>query len=115
MNIEIRDQEDIIKHYGIESQLGICQEECAELIQAISKVRRFGIIRNEHDIMNWMRLSDDLLEEMADVIVCINQIQFIFSITDGQLEDKINEKIERQTRRMLTEKTDSEDRLPFED
>lgn len=33
----------ISKQYGMESQLNILQEECAELIQAISKYRRMGM------------------------------------------------------------------------
>lgn len=32
----------IVEHYGIGVQMGVAQEECAELIQAISKVRRRG-------------------------------------------------------------------------
>ena len=114
MYVVIRNQEDIVKHYGIDSQLGICQEECAELIQAISKIQRFGHKCNENDIMNWLKLKDGIVEEMADVIVCLDQLQFIFAITDGELEDKANEKINRQFARMMTEKTESKDRLPFE-
>jgi NTP pyrophosphatase (non-canonical NTP hydrolase) len=40
----------------------ILQEECAELIQAISKVKRFGLQENK----------DNLLQEVADVLCMIN-------------------------------------------
>ena len=33
---------EIANHYGLESQMSVAQEECAELIQAISKLRRAG-------------------------------------------------------------------------
>lgn len=42
--------------------LDILQEECAEVIQAISKVRRFGVEDN----------IDTLCKEMADVLTMVN-------------------------------------------
>ena len=48
-----------IKHYGSDMQTTVCMEECAELIQAISKMKRGKDNR------------DNLIEEMADVMICI--------------------------------------------
>ena len=47
------------RKYGEDYQTTVCMEECAELIQAISKMKR-GQSRR-----------DNLLEEMADVLICI--------------------------------------------
>lgn len=54
----------IAEHYGLEHQLGLLQEECGELIQAISKYRRHGD-------------KDPMIEELADVEVVIAQIKFL--------------------------------------
>lgn len=111
MNIDIRDQSDIVKHYGIRSQLGIAQEECAELIQAISKVQRN---KNEYaDSVEFVNERRRVVEEMADVIVCLNQLQYIFLVPDQELSEIVDRKISRQVSRMLTEKTHSKNSMPF--
>ena len=43
----------------------ITSEECAELIQAISKIKRYGF----HD-----EYEDNLHEEVADVLICITEL-----------------------------------------
>ncbi len=54
----------IAEYYGLDHQLGLLQEECGELVQAISKYHRY------HD----MGL---LIEEIADVEVVIAQIKYL--------------------------------------
>lgn len=79
----------IALHYGKESQMGIAQEECAELIQAISKVRRKG---ETEDTL------DHLAEEIADVRIVCCQLSGIFGVTDkvNQYElDKLNRQLKR--------------------
>ena len=67
---------------GAESQLNMLIEECAELIDAIQKYRRD-------------RVSDkNIIEEAADVGLCIEQLLFMFDAHD--LFDKIRlAKLER--------------------
>ena len=50
---------------GDDLTLTITSEECAELIQAITKVKRYGF----HD--NYV---DNLHEEVADVLICISEL-----------------------------------------
>lgn len=52
------------KHFGSDMQLDICIEECAEFIQAILKTRRNGVT-----------YSYSFFEEMADVLICMEQIK----------------------------------------
>ena len=66
-----------IEHYGKELQSTVCMEECAELIQAISKEKR-GKSDKEH-----------LAEEMADVILCIEMLKEIYSISDDMISEWI--------------------------
>lgn len=70
--------EKIVKKNGISIQSTIAMEECAELIQAISKCLRskemIPIEKREH-----------LIEEMADVMICLEQLQIMYHVTDEEL------------------------------
>ena len=66
-----------IEHYGKDLQSTVCMEECAELIQAISKEKR-GKSDKSH-----------LAEEMADVIICIEMLKEIYSISDDMISEWI--------------------------
>lgn len=50
---------------GDDLTLTITSEECAELVQAISKVKRYGF----HD-----NYEDNLHEEVADILICISEL-----------------------------------------
>lgn len=64
MNIEILKK--AIDTYGEEPQIRQCMEECAELISAI-------VDYAESDEMN----TDDIIEEMADVLITCKQVEII--------------------------------------
>lgn len=98
MKINIPDQREIIEHYGVENQFGIHMEECAELIQAISKCNREFKYYCAPSYMVDER--DHLIEEMADVIICIEQLKEIYDISDELLGVVIKRKVDRQIRRM---------------
>lgn len=86
----------ILKHYGLENQLGICQEECAELIQVISKY-----IRMEKSGYNEIeRTKNNITLEIADVLIMIQQIKEGLNISDEELNYMINFKLDRQVGRM---------------
>ena len=75
-----------IKRHGHATEMFIAAEEAAELIQAISKVRRYGYI-GEH--------KDNLIEEIADVSIILQELKMMFDITDADVEKKIDFKIQR--------------------
>lgn len=82
-----------VDHYGAEIQAAVCMEECAELIQAISKmIRRNGEI-SEKD-------HDHLEEEVADVLICIEMLKQIYSISYLNIEEWIERKQKRMINRM---------------
>ena len=95
MIIKVTDQNDIIKHYGVRYQLEIAMEECAELIQAISKMNR-----TDGNAEEYMKSKLHLEEEIADVIVCIDQLKSIYNISDSRITELANYKINRQRGRM---------------
>ena len=62
-----------LKTYGNGIQLVVCMEELSELTQAISKE-----IRGKED-------RNNLVEEMADVIICLEILKQVFEITDEDI------------------------------
>ena len=70
--------------------LTIASEECAELIQSISKVKRYGF----HD-----KYEENLHEEVADVLICITELLCLGYLDIDKVKDyqklKINREIER--------------------
>ena len=83
--------EENIKEHGIVEETVIAMEECAELIQAISKVKRYGFVGE---------YRDNLIEEIADVSIVIHEIMMMFGIADDDLENAIYAKVQRLKHRM---------------
>ena len=81
----------IADHYPRSSQMGVAQEECAELIQAISKVRRRGI--------NGETL-DHMAEEIADVRIMCAQLVAILGLNEA-VSRNIDQKLDRQMKRIM--------------
>lgn len=77
-----------IKHYGEEIQSTVCMEECAELIQAVSKAKRGKPDKN------------NMAEEITDVLICIEILKQIYDIPDCSIENWIERKQERMLSRM---------------
>lgn len=83
--------EEALNKYGIEKQLLVCIEEPAELIQAISKAERYP---------NDEKRTDELIEEIADVLICIEYLKMIYDIDQSNVEMWINRKLKRISKRM---------------
>ena len=83
----------IIAHYGTAHQLVKLCEECAELTQQAAKCYDKGLA-----------YSDDMIEEIADVLVMIEQFETVMSQPDRDLlEDHIAYKLRRQLDRIESE------------
>lgn len=80
----------IAEHYGKEPQMGVAQEECAELIQAISKVRRKG---------ESGETLGHLAEEIADVNIMCKQLTLLFGLSLA-VSRNIDQKLDRQLERI---------------
>ena len=90
----------VADYYGHEPQSRMLQEEAAELIQAVNKYYRstnaVGLKSGE--------AADNLVEEMADVIIMIIQ-ELMLQGTDIELfAELLNLKLDRQIKRMEGEK-----------
>ena len=89
MKVDKRIISDSINYYGANIQTTVCMEELAELIQAISKEKRGKSDKNH------------LAEEMADVLICIEILKQVYSVTDAELQEWIDKKQGRIDERMV--------------
>lgn len=94
--------QQICTHYGIESQKGILTEECAELIQAVSKLTR---AEQSGKVFDKTEAMLNLVEEMADVTIMIEQILHAYwkNAGDAKLDYYIEQKLTRQLGRIESE------------
>ena len=82
-----------IEHYGADLQTVVCMEECAELIQAVSKMKRGKDNR------------DNLIEEMADVMICIEILKQVYGISDNEIQNYVCQKQNRSIERMKSDES----------
>lgn len=79
----------IADYYGLYAQLDMLQEECAELIQAVSKYKRKRVT--------------NIFEEMADVFIMLDQIIYLLNkeVASVDVEELIALWMEKKIRRQL--------------
>lgn len=82
-----------IEHYGSDLQTVVCMEECSELIQAISKMKRGKGSR------------DNLIEEMADVMICMEILKQVYGISDNEIQNYVCQKQNRCIERMKSDES----------
>ena len=95
MRIDISDQTKVIARYGADAQAMIHAEELAELIQAASKMRRAINTGSETDAARY-----NLIEEAADVLICLRQMQEIYGISDHDIQVMVDRTCRRQEARL---------------
>lgn len=83
----------IMEHYGAQHQLTKLCEECGELIQQAAKC-----------YIKEIPYSEDMIEEIADVLIMLWQFESIMSAYSRQcFEDEIQRKLRRQMDRIREE------------
>ena len=75
---------------GDDLTLTIATEESAELIQALTKVKRYGL-KDEY--------KDNLQEEIADVLICISELLSLGYIDIDKVEEWHTYKVDREIKR----------------
>ena len=81
----------IADHYGIEKQLHQLAEECSELAVEASHSARKGV-------------TVKIIEEMADVLLMMEQVIYLANIAIDDINECIQFKIDRQLERIKEEK-----------
>lgn len=82
---------EIADHYGIEKQLHQLAEECSELAVEASHSARKGV-------------TVKIIEEMADVLLMMEQVIYLANIAIDDIDECIRFKIDRQMKRIREEK-----------
>ena len=86
---------DIAGYYGSTAQSRQCIEECAELIQAISKWDR---AQSSGDTEKVKTVVSRMVEEIADVRIMLDQLIYLYGCSeevDKMIDEKINRHIVR--------------------
>lgn len=83
-----------------EECLNILQEECAEVIQAASKIKRFGIIGKRQD--SQLNNIQNLEMELGDVLALVELVKDSLGITTEGLEQAKLNKMARLSKYMHT-------------
>lgn len=92
---------ETLDRYGIEKQSLVAMEELAELQKAISK-----LVRNPEEKtkpLEFKGLRHNLIEEMADVLICMDQLINFYKIDRSEIQELIQAKQERQAKRLEEE------------
>lgn len=92
---------ETMNRYGIERQSLVAMEELSELQKAISK-----LVRNPEEKtkpLEFKGLRNNLIEEMADVIICMDQLKEYYKVKTSEIQGIIDSKQARQRRRLVEE------------
>ena len=93
--------EETLDRYGIKMQSLVAMEELAELQKAISK-----LVRNPEEKtkpLEFKGLKNNLIEEMADVLICMDQLIEFYHIQRLEIQELIQAKQARQAKRLEEE------------
>ena len=77
-------------HQKVQEILDILQEECAEVVQNISKCRRFGM-ENEY-LKGTGTQREQLVQEIGDVLLLVELLKAHNLYTDAELEAAMQRK-----------------------
>ena len=101
VEIDARVNDETMDRYGIERQSLVAMEELSELQKAISK-----LVRNPEEKtkpLEFKGLRNNLIEEMADVLICMDQLIEYYQIERPEIQELIQAKQERQAKRLEEE------------
>lgn len=82
-----------IGRYGIEMQSLVAVEELSELQKAIIKLIRYP--EKSTKPLEYKGLRFNLVEEMADVLIIMDQMKYYYGVSDDEINDIIQAKQER--------------------
>lgn len=91
----------IAAFYGYNAQSRQLIEEMAELMVAVNKYHRaLELYDIEYESAFLDIRKDDIAEEIADVTIMLEQIKYLLSISDTDIEHIIKQKLNRQLERI---------------
>lgn len=100
--IDTRINNETMDRYGIEKQSLVAMEELAELQKAISKLVRNP--KEKTEPLEFKGLRNNLIEEMADALICMDQLIEFYKIKNYEIQDIIQAKQKRQAKRLRNDR-----------
>lgn len=79
---------EAIEQFGVRNQLDIAIEEMSELIKELCKAKRN------------FKNRDAIVEEVSDVLICLEQIGLIFDISEQEVDNYTDYKLTRLAERI---------------
>lgn len=101
VEIDARVNQGTMDRYGIQNQSLVAMEELSELQKAVSKLVRYPEERTKP--FDFKELRNNLIEEMADVLICMDQLIEYYQIERHEIQELIQAKQERQAKRLEEE------------
>lgn len=101
VEIDARVNDETMDRYGIQNQSLVAMEELSELQKAVSKLVRYPEERTKP--FDFKGLRNNLIEEMADVLICMDQLIEYYQIERHEIQELIQAKQERQAKRLEEE------------
>lgn len=91
----------IINTYGVLPQLKYFQSEIFELNEAIMQLEHYEEYANDQDYQTTLKKQKEhIAEEIADVMVMLEQFKMYYNIKDMDIEEVMDKKINRQLERI---------------
>lgn len=101
MNIEPKEKLlKIINHYGVIPQLKYFQSEIFELNEAIINCELKSTVEYEIPLTEIIGAKDHIAEEIADVMVMLEQFKLYYSISSEEITNIFWSKVDRQINRI---------------
>jgi len=97
----LKENIQIVEHYGANKQIPIWIEEMAELTKVLCKWARV-YEKNEGDIPEDIYMA--MYEEIADVTICLDQLKYVMHLYEDDLMNLYSKKVQRQLDRIKHEK-----------
>lgn len=101
VEIDARVNQETMDRYGIQNQSLVAMEELSELQKAVSKLVRYPEERTKP--FDFKGLRNNLIEEMADVLICMDQLIEYYQIERPEIQELIQSKQARQAKRLEEE------------
>ena len=101
VEIDARVNQGTMDRYGIQNQSLVSMEELSELQKAVSKLVRYPEEKTKP--FDFKGLRNNLIEEMADVLICMDQLINFYKIDRSEIQELIQAKQERQAKRLEEE------------
>lgn len=92
-----------LKNFPTDLQIDILQEECAELINALSKYKRENYPDNMTNFHSDSETRNNIIEEMSHVLISMDVVASIVKISERDIQTEIDRKVQKHCPDKMTQ------------